>query len=143
LLIAIAVTVALGLASRRWPVLFPALLGKYPGDALWALMVYWGIAWLMPNASIKKVAVLALLISYADEFSQLYESPWIDGIRRTTVGHLVLGSTFSWFDMLAYTVGVATGAMIEFFLPWNSKCRAGKSFEWRSVKNNVPFWRGR
>jgi hypothetical protein len=76
-------------------------------------MVYWGIAWLIPNASIKKVAVLALLVSCVDEISQLYQAPWINSIRRTTLGHLVLGSTFSWLDMLAYTVGVAAGATIE------------------------------
>jgi hypothetical protein len=114
--IALAVTIALGLAPRKWPVLFPALLGKYPGDALWALMVYWIIAWLTPNAPIKKVAVLALLISYADEFTQLYQAPWINAIRSTTLGHLILGSTFSWLDMLAYTIGVAIGATTEYFV---------------------------
>lgn len=121
--VALAVTIALRLASRKWPMLFPALLGKYPGDALWALMVYWTIAWVTPNAPIKKVAVLALLISYADEFSQLYQAPWIDAIRSTTLGHLILGSTFSWLDMLAYTVGVAIGAAIEYCVPSDSNIR--------------------
>jgi len=127
LFIAIVVTVALGLASRKLPVLFPALLGKYPGDALWSLMVYWGIAWLIPNASIKKVAGLALLVSYADEISQLYQAPWLNAIRRTTLGHLVLGSAFSWLDMLAYTIGVAAGATIEYFLPFNSALERAKT----------------
>ena len=116
LFIAIVATVALGLASRKIPVLFPPLLGKYPGDALWSLAVYWGIAWLMPNAPVRKVAVLALLVSYADEISQLYQAPWLNAIRRTTLGHLVLGSTFSWLDMLAYTIGVAAGATIDYLL---------------------------
>jgi hypothetical protein len=120
LAIAIVVTVALGLASRKVPVLFPALLGKYPGDALWSLMVYWTVAWLIPDASIKKVALLALAFSYADEVSQLYQAPWINAVRRTTLGHLVLGSAFSWLDMLAYTIGVAAGATVEYFLPFNS-----------------------
>ena len=120
LFIAIVVTIALGLASRKVPVLFPAFLGKYPGDALWSLMVYWGIALLIPNASVKKVAVLALLVSYADEISQLYQAPWLNAIRSTTLGHLVLGSAFSWLDMLAYAVGVAAGATIEYLLPSNS-----------------------
>jgi len=126
LFIAIVVTIALGLASRKIPVLFPALLGKYPGDALWSLMVYWGIAWLMPSAPIKKVALLALLISYADEISQLYQAPWLNAIRTTTLGHLVLGTAFSWIDMLAYTIGVAAGATIEYFLPFNSVLRQAK-----------------
>ncbi len=42
--------IALGLASRRYPFLLPAFLGKYPGDALWALMVFCGLAFLFPAA---------------------------------------------------------------------------------------------
>ena len=120
LFIAIVVTVVLGLASRKVPELFPAVLGKYPGDALWALMLYWGIAWLIPRASIRKVAVLTLLVSFLDETSQLYQAPWINSIRGTTLGHLVLGSEFSWFDLVAYTTGVAAGAMIECCLAFSS-----------------------
>jgi len=90
-------------------------------------MVYWGIAWLLPNASIKKVAVLALLGSCADEISQLYQAPWLNSLRSTTVGHLVLGSGFSWVDMLAYTVGVAAGATIEYFLPSSSPLERTKN----------------
>jgi len=126
LVIAIIVTVALGLVSRKVPELFPAPLGKYPGDALWSLVVYWGIAWLIPNASIKKVAVLALLVSYADEISQLYQPPWLNAIRRTTLGHLVLGSAFSWLDLLAYTFGIAAEAAIDYFLPFNSAHKRAK-----------------
>jgi len=101
--------VALGLASRSYPGLLPAFLGKYPGDALWALMVFCGLGFLNPGLSTSRLAVCALLISYVDEFTQLYQAPWINKIRDTYVGHLILGSTFSWFDMLAYTVGVAFG----------------------------------
>ena len=101
--------VALGLASRRYPHLFPAVLGKYPGDALWALMVFCGLGFLNPWLPTLRLAVYALLISYVDEFSQLYQAPWINPVRGTYVGHLVLGSTFSWYDMLTYTVGVAFG----------------------------------
>ncbi len=64
----------------------------------------WGI--LMPAASTARLAVYALFTSYADEFSQLYQAEWINQVRRTPLGHLILGSAFSWFDMLAYTVGV-------------------------------------
>src|SRR5262245_47315139 len=93
----IVVTVAAGLASRKYPWLLPEALGKYPGDALWAQMVYWGVAFVVPSAPIARVAACALAISYTDELSQLYQAPWINEIRATTMGHLVLGSTFSWF----------------------------------------------
>jgi hypothetical protein len=52
---------------------------------------------------------VALAFSYAIEISQLYHQPWIDHIRQTTLGHLTLGTTFIWTDLVAYTVGVAVG----------------------------------
>lgn len=115
-LLCAAATVAvigLGLASRRYPFLLPAFLGKYPGDALWALMVFCGLALLFPAARGRDLAAGALAISYAVELSQLYRAPWLDAIRATTPGHLVLGSAFSWIDLVAYTAGVALGLLLD------------------------------
>ncbi len=111
--IALVGVVALGLASRKFQGLFPAVLGKYPGDALWAVMVFllWAIA--LPNSSTLRLAAYALATSYSDEFSQIYQAPWINAIRSTTLGHLILGSTFSWFDMMAYTVGILLPVICE------------------------------
>ena len=41
-LAALLATLLLGLTSRHWPEALPAALGKYPGDALWASMVFFG-----------------------------------------------------------------------------------------------------
>ena len=108
------VVILLGLASRKFPgLLFPSIFGKYPGDALWASLVFliWGFC--RPELSVGRRAVYALLTAYADEFSQIYQAPWINAIRATTVGHMILGSTFSWWDELAYTVGIALGSGLE------------------------------
>jgi hypothetical protein len=113
---AVFATVALGLASRKFPWLFPPALGKYPGDALWAQMAYWSVGLVFPSASIARVATYALAASYADELSQLYQAHWINQIRATLMGHLVLGSSFSWLDMLSYTVGVGICVIIEALL---------------------------
>lgn len=105
--------IALGIASRRHPGLFPAVLGKYPGDALWALMMFalWGM--LLPRASTWRVAVAALVTCYVVELSQLYQATWIVGVRNTTLGHLMLGRAFHGIDLLAYAVGIALGAVGE------------------------------
>ena len=116
LVAAVFATVAMGLVSRKYPWLFPSVLGKYPGDALWAQMVYWAVGFVFPSASIAKVASYALAVSYADELSQLYQAPWINQMRGTSMGHLVLGSAFSWIDMLSYTVGVGLCTVIEAML---------------------------
>jgi hypothetical protein len=109
---ATATVIALGLASRAWPALFPSMLGKYPGDALWGMMVFFGMRVVRPTGSIAVAVVLALSVSWLDEFSQVYQAPWINAIRSNPIGHLFLGYTFSWFDMLAYTIGIAIGALI-------------------------------
>ncbi len=105
----VAVVVALGLASRRYASIFPVGLAKYPGDALYALMMFflWGA--MRPWASARQLAALAILTSFAIEFSQLYKAPWIEAIRRYPVGHLFLGSGFSARDLIAYAIGGAVG----------------------------------
>ena len=107
LLASMLITVGLGICSRKIPSLFPAFFGKYPGDALWAQVVYYSVALVLPSASVVRISLLALLIAHIVEFSQLYHSPMIDHIRKTTVGHLLFGSSFSWYDLLAYAVGIA------------------------------------
>jgi Protein of unknown function (DUF2809) len=106
--IAIVVVIIIGLASRRY-----LHLDKYPGDALWTIMVFllWGFA--LPRASTLKIATLALFISYAVEFGQLYRAPWLVAIRGTTIGHLILGSDFGWGDLVAYTVGALLAVVVE------------------------------
>ena len=113
LALAIVFALALGLASRAVPSLFPAALGKYPGDALWTLMVFFGIAFLRPDIRPFRLALLALAFSWAVEFSQLYQAPWINSIRAARLGHLVLGSGFHRPDLIAYAIGAAAGLVLD------------------------------
>ncbi len=112
-LFAVAVVIIVGLASRHASGLFPQALGKYPGDALWTLMVFCGLGSVMPTNSSIRIALYALAISFAVEVLQLYQAPWINGIRGNSFGHLVLGSGFDWMDFLAYAVGALVGFVFE------------------------------
>nr|WP_152884579.1 DUF2809 domain-containing protein [Duganella sp. FT27W] len=105
--------IALGLASRRYPGLFPAALGKYPGDALWTMMVFFGLAVIAPRSSVARLVLGALAISYVVEFGQLFQAPWIVAVRAHPLGHLVLGTAFGWMDLVAYTVGAVVAFVIE------------------------------
>ena len=102
-----------GLASRGFPALVPAVLGKYPGDALWATMVLFGFAFVRPEMAPLKLACLAFSVSCLVELSQLYQAPWINSIRAYKIGHLVLGSGFDWPDIPAYAVGVLAGYALD------------------------------
>jgi Protein of unknown function (DUF2809) len=104
--------VALGLGLRFWHVL-PPLPGKYTGDALYALMAFCLAGVLAPRGSTAVVAGLALGWCMAVEVSQLVHTPWLDAVRATTLGHLVLGAHFGWLDLLAFLPGIALGVGVE------------------------------
>jgi hypothetical protein len=108
--------VACGLLWRSGLIPLPQWLSNNGGDALWALMVFVGLGLLLPRASTLMVTLLALTFAWGVEFSQLYHAPWIDAIRATLPGRLVLGSTFNWPDIPAYAVGIALGAWAEWRL---------------------------
>lgn len=110
--LAVAV-VAAGLLCRASFIPLPPVLSKYGGDALWALMVFVGFGFLFPRASTLTVALLALTFAWGVEFSQFYHALWIDAVRATIPGKLVLGNTFNWPDLPAYALGIALGAWAE------------------------------
>ncbi|WP_312505931.1 ribosomal maturation YjgA family protein, partial [Bacillus luti] len=107
------IVIVLGLSSRKFAFALPDLLNDYLGDALWALMIFTGFGFLFPKIETKKLAFISLLFCYGIEMSQLYHAQWIDSIRATTLGGLVLGYGFLWSDLVAYTIGVGIGILLE------------------------------
>lgn len=105
--------IALGLASRRFPELWPTFWATYAGDTLWALLLFLLIGFVRPTLSTKTVGLLTLTIAFMVEISQLYRASWLDALRATTIGALVLGRGFLWSDFACYTVGTALGAVFE------------------------------
>jgi hypothetical protein len=105
LVLGLWVVIGLGLASREFDGLFPDFLGKYPGDALWAIAAYVAWAIVLPGAEPKKLLWITFVTSFLVELSQLYHAPWIDDLRRYVIVHLFLGNTFNAIDLVAYMVG--------------------------------------
>ena len=112
----IGITIAAGLASRRYAHILPQWAELYMGDALWALMVYFIFGFIFNKKSVMVIALLAIGFSFGIEISQLYHAAWIDAIRATRIGGLVLGFGFLWSDLLCYTVGVSVGVGIEWVI---------------------------
>lgn len=109
-------TIAAGLASRSDVVELTPFLKQYAGDTLWAMMVYWGCAFLLINRTFFTRSICALGFAWFIEFLQLYHAPWIDAIRKTTFGGLVLGYDFVLSDLLCYTVGVLFALILDLTL---------------------------
>ena len=109
----ITLVCVLGIGSRRYVHVLPGFIATYAGDTMWALAAFLGIGLLLPRASTRTIALLALGLSVAIELSQLYHAPWIDSIRHTTLGGLILGFGFLWSDLACYAAGVGLGVCAE------------------------------
>lgn len=107
------ITMVLGLFSRRFGNYLPEIINGYLGDALWALMIYQFTAILFPRRKTLQIALFSLAFCYLIEISQLYHAPWVDTVRNTRLGGLVLGFGFLWTDIIAYSFGIGFGALVE------------------------------
>jgi hypothetical protein len=112
-IILMALVCVLGIGSRRYSHALPGFIAANAGDTLWALAAFLGIGLVLPQASTRTIACLAMAFSVAVEISQFYHAPWIDSIRQTTLGGLILGFGFLWSDLACYAAGVALGVMID------------------------------
>jgi len=112
-IILIALACLLGIGSRRYAHALPGLVAAYTGDTLWALAAFLGFGLILPRASTRMVAMLAMAWAIAVELSQLYHAPWLDSIRHTTLGGLILGFDFVWSDLACYALGGGLGVSVE------------------------------
>ncbi|MCJ8311593.1 MAG: DUF2809 domain-containing protein [Saccharospirillaceae bacterium] len=123
----LVITIICGLLSRSSLIPMPQLISTYAGDTLWAMMLFWIFCCLRPKASTLTVALLTMTFAFCIEFSQLYHANWIDVIRHTRVGALVLGFGFKFSDLICYVVGILIAAVIDVILVHNMHKTYNKS----------------
>ena len=76
-------------------------------------MLFLVVSFVLAGRSLFQRGIISLVLAFAVEVSQLYHAPWIDSIRHTTLGGLVLGFGFLWTDLACYTVGIFIGVVAE------------------------------
>jgi hypothetical protein len=75
------------------------------GDLLYQIALMLVVLLVKPNWPLNRIAWGAFLYSSAIEFTQLIKTPWLDALRPTVFGKLVLGSTFVPMDFVYYFLG--------------------------------------
>lgn len=108
--------ILLGLASRIYGYLLFDVLELNAGDALWAAMVYFGVRFILVTRPPKFSLLVSLIFCFAIEFSQIYQGEWINSIRGTTLGALILGRGFLIVDLWRYTLGVSIAYVLDMIL---------------------------
>ncbi len=84
----------------------------YMGDVLVVLLLYCFIQSFF-TFSVKATAVVVLLFSFTIEFLQYIHIVEKLGLQKYAIARTVLGTSFSWIDLLCYTIGVILIVLIE------------------------------
>jgi Protein of unknown function (DUF2809) len=74
-------------------------------EILWILVG----AFLYPRANRKPIAIWVFLGTCGIEFLKLYQPPWLQAIRTTLPGRLILATTFDWSNFPVYLLGSYLG----------------------------------
>ncbi len=102
----------LGLLVRKQNAVSPTFFTAYFPDAAWTMAVYCGFGLLLCRGARLHFAA-SLGVSFLIELSQLWHPPFLEALRATTLGGLVLGYGFLWSDLVCYTVGACVCAVAE------------------------------
>ena len=112
----VIVIITLGLLTRSSfmpQVLSGGFITTYAGDTLWAIMIYLILCVSFPKWFALRIALVALGFCYSIEFSQLYQADWLNQIRHTRLGALILGRGFLWSDFLCYSAGILLAYLFD------------------------------
>lgn len=116
----VGIIMIVGLASRKFSTP-SSWVFLYLGDVLWATMFYFIFRFLFIRKTLFNNAIMTITWCFVIEFSQLYQADWINAVRATTIGALVLGSGFLWTDLVCYIIGVGLGFAIDGILQKNTE----------------------
>ncbi len=89
-----------------------AFVRPYLGDLFVVILLYCSIrSFLQVNTL--KTAFAVLIISYLIEISQFFNLTRLAGWENSKIASLMLGSSFSFIDILMYTLGILIVIIIE------------------------------
>ena len=113
LLLVLAAVVALGTLSQLVRVGRDGLFDPEGAASIFYVMG-WAIGWLavFPAARPWVVTGIVLAVTCLLEVAQLWHPPFLEALRATLPGRLLLGTTFSPRDFPAYFVGAAATLVV-------------------------------
>lgn len=114
LLFAIEVCIALFVNDR--------VIRPHIGDLLVVILIYCFVKSFL-NISVRTAAISVLIFSYLVEVLQYFEVVKLLGLAHSHSARVIIGTTFNWIDIWAYTVGILIVLFVEnrWYLAFNRK----------------------
>lgn len=90
----------------------PEWINDSLGSIAYQILLMLLVAFFLPKAEPVWLAIWVCLASCAIEFLQLWQPPFLQAIRATLPGRLILGNTFTWSDFPFYFIGSFVGWLV-------------------------------
>lgn len=88
------------------------IIRPYIGDVLVVILLYCLVKSFI-NASVISTALSVLAFSYLIEILQYFHYVEWFGLGENTLANIILGTSFAWTDLLAYTAGIPVVLLSE------------------------------
>ncbi|MGN6397377.1 MAG: DUF2809 domain-containing protein [Mucilaginibacter sp.] len=88
------------------------IVRPYGGDFLVVMLIYCVVKSFV-NMPPVTTALAVLMLSYAVEISQYFHLINLLGLQHSNLAKILLGTSFSFTDILAYTLGIITVLIVE------------------------------
>lgn len=82
------------------------IIRPYIGDTLVVILIYCFIKSFI-NTPVIITAVAVLIFAYTIEVLQYFKIVSLLGLQHSAIARVVIGTSFEWIDLIAYTVGIA------------------------------------
>lgn len=92
--------------------LHDAIIRPYGGDFLVVILIYCFVKSFL-NTPVITTASAVLLFSYLIETLQYFHLVDLLGLEKSTIARTVIGTSFAWTDLLAYTLGILLVLAVE------------------------------
>ena len=89
-----------------------SIIRPYGGDFLVVILIYCFIKSFIDSPPVL-TAIAVLILSYAVEISQYFHLVTHLGLEHSSLAKILLGTSFSFIDILAYTLGVLFVIVVE------------------------------
>lgn len=89
-----------------------AFIRPYGGDVLVGILVYCFVKSFL-NTPVIPTALMVLAFCYTIEILQYFNYVNLLGLQNSKLARIVLGTGFSWIDMVCYTAGMLIVILVE------------------------------
>jgi len=92
--------------------LHDAVIRPYGGDFLWGIFLYCLVRSFV-NRPVMPIAIGVLVFCYAEETLQYFHLADRLGFRKPSLMRTLIGTSFTWVDILCYTLGIGIVLLLE------------------------------